>query len=219
MSTEGDDDREREGEGEGEDDAEGERNEDLERIQRLLAEPNEPEDDDADPEESESDAEDEPKDDDAEDEPDADPDSIDAIETIRVDPDDVVSAIAYNGQEDLGKKGKAVFALIPPFEATVEPSLRHLAEDSTESKAEGEIHLRPFRFVAEGRRVVEQRPTRRLAKQKLDAEEPTEEELEAWVDEALETWKAHVRDNFVDSIDVFSPHGMALIDVEYGETA
>jgi len=195
MSTEGDDDREREGESEGDDGAEEERNEDLERIRRLLAEPDEPDDDDA------------------------DPDSIDAIEAIRVDPDDVVGAIAYNGQEDLGKQGKAVFALIPPFGATVEPSLRHLAEDSTESKADGEIHLRPFRFVAEGRRVVEQRPTRRLAKRKLDAEEPTEEELEAWVDEALETWKAHVRDNFVDSIDVFSPHGMALIDVEYGETA
>ena len=146
---------------------------------------------------------------------DVDPSSISRIETIRVDPEKVVHAIAYNGQEDIGRKGKAVFSLAPPFDETVEPTIHHLAEDSTEGKAEGEIHLRPFRFVAEGRRIVDQRPTRKLAQKELEAEDPDEAAIEAWIDEAMETWKGHVREGLIESVDIFSPHGMAIVDVEY----
>jgi len=144
-----------------------------------------------------------------------DPASISRIETVRVDPEDVVQAIAYNGQEDIGRKGKAVFSLTPPFEEVVVPSIRHLADDSTESKADGEIHLRPFRFVSGGRRAVDQRPTRQLAREELDADDPDEATIEAWIDEAMETWKGYVRENLIESVDIFSPHGMAIVDVEY----
>lgn len=146
-----------------------------------------------------------------------DPESIDAIETIVVDPEDVVETAAYNGQEDIGRKGKAVFGLTPPFRGTVEPTIRHLADDSTESKAENEVHLRPFRFVAKGQQVIEQRPTRRLAREELDADDPDEATIEAWIDEAMGAWKDHVRENLVGSIDVYSAHGMAFVDVEYEE--
>lgn len=145
----------------------------------------------------------------------ADPASISRIETVRVDPEDVVQAIAYNGQEDIGRKGKAVFSLTPPFEEVVVPSIRHLADDSTESKADGEIHLRPFRFVSGGRRAVDQRPTRQLAREELDADDPDEATIEAWIDEAMETWKGYVRENLIESVDIFSPHGMAIVNVEY----
>ena len=144
-----------------------------------------------------------------------DPASISRIETVRVDPEDVVQAIAYNGQEDIGRKGKAVFSLTPPFEEVVVPSIRHLADDSTESKADGEIHLRPFRFVSGGRRAVDQRPTRQLAREELDADDPDEATIEAWIDEAMETWKGYVRENLIESVDIFSPHGMAIVNVEY----
>jgi hypothetical protein len=183
--------------------------------------PSEERSDDTDPKsesepepEPESESESEP-DEENDDEEEIDPASIDAVETILVDPEDVVEAAAYNGQEDIGRKGKAVFGLTPPFEGTVEPTIRHLDDDSTESKADDEVHLRPFRFVAEGRRVIEQRPTRRLAKEELDAEDPDETAIEGWLDEAMETWKDHVRENLVGSVDIYSAHGMAFVDVEY----
>ncbi len=141
--------------------------------------------------------------------------SVTDVETIALDPETVLDTIAYNGQEDLGPEGKAVFALSPPFGKTVEPTLRHLGEDSTEGKADEEIHIRPFRFVAEGRQVIDQRPTRQLAKEELDGDDPDEAAIEAWIDEALETWKAHVSENLVETVDIYSSHGMAFIDVEY----
>jgi hypothetical protein len=145
----------------------------------------------------------------------SDSESIDNIERVRLNPDEIVEMLAYNGQEDIGDKGKVVFSLQPPFGETVEPTLRHLDEDSTESKAEGEINLRPFRLVVEGRQVVEQRPTRQLAIEELDEDDPDDAAIEAWIDDAMETWKAHVRENLAESVDIFSPHGMTIISVEY----
>jgi hypothetical protein len=145
----------------------------------------------------------------------SDPGSISNIERVRLNPNDVVGALAYNGQEDVGKKGKAVFSLRPPFDEAVEPTLQHLDEDSTESKTKGEIHLRPFRFVFEGRQVIEQRPTRQLAIEELEEADPDDASIEAWIDDAMETWKSHVRENLAESVDIFSPHGMTIVNVEY----
>ncbi len=33
----------------------------------------------------------------------------------------------------------------------------------------------------------------------------------------METWKSHVRENLVESVDIYSPHGMTFIGVEYRE--
>jgi len=150
-----------------------------------------------------------------EDDGDVDPESISTIDRIVLDPETLVDMLAYNGQEDIGQKSKAVYSLRPPFARTVEPTLKHLEERSVEGKADDEIHLRPFRFVVEGRAVIEQRPTRPVAKEEMDADEPTDAAIEAWIDEAMETWKGHVRENLAESVDIFSPHGMAIVDVEY----
>ena len=149
------------------------------------------------------------------DDEDVDPESISAIDRIVLDPEELVQAVAYNGQEDIGQKSKAVYSLRPPFAPTVRPSMKHLEEHSVEGKADDEIHLRPFRFVVEGRAVIEQRPTRQLAAEEMDADDPTDAAIEAWIDEAMETWKDHVRGNLAESVDIFSPHGMAIVDVEY----
>ena len=154
----------------------------------------------------------------APDEGSGDPTSISNIERLLLDPDELLSAIAYNGQEDIGLKEKAVFSLKPPFGETVEPTLRHIEDDSTESEADDEIHMRPFRFVAEGRQVIDQRPTRQLAIEQLDAEDPSESAIDAWIDEAMITWKDHVRENLAGSVDIFSSHGMAIVDVEFEST-
>ena len=63
--------------------------------------------------------------------------------------------------------------------------------------------------------MIEQRPTRQLAAEEMDADDPTDAAIEAWIDEAMETWKDHVRGNLAESVDIFSPHGMAIVDVEY----
>lgn len=149
------------------------------------------------------------------DESDASYESVTDVETIVLDPEDVVQAVAYNGQEDIGQKQKTVFSLSAPFAATVEPSIRHLEEDSKSGKADDEIHIRPFRFVAKGRQVIEQRPTRSLAAEELEGEDHDDATIEAWIDEAMETWKDHVRSNLVDTVDIYSSHGMAFVDVEY----
>jgi hypothetical protein len=141
--------------------------------------------------------------------------SVTDIETIVVDPDDIIQAIAYNGQEDIGEKSKVVFSLQPPFDEPVEPTIKHLEEDSTAGQEDDEIHIRPFRFVMDGRQVVEQRPTRQLAKEELDDEDPDETAIEEWIDEAMETWKAHIRENFAESVDIYSSGGMAFIDIEF----
>ena len=146
---------------------------------------------------------------------DVDPESISTIDRIVLDPEALVGMLAYNGQEDIGQKSKAVYSLRPPFAPAVEPTMKHLEEKSTEGKADDEIHLRPFRFVVEGRAVIEQRPTRQVATEEMDAEDPTDAAIEAWIDEAMETWKNHVRENFAESVDIFSPHGMAIVNVEY----
>jgi hypothetical protein len=142
-------------------------------------------------------------------------DSISDIERILLDPDKLVQMLAYNGQADIGQKSKAVYSLRPPFGETVEPTLKHLDEDSTDSKADDEIHMRPFRFVVEGRQVIEQRPTREVATEELDAEDPTDAAINSWIDEAMLTWKEHVRENLAESVDIFSPHGMSIVSVEY----
>ncbi|WP_299235300.1 hypothetical protein [Natronomonas sp.] len=163
--------------------------------------------------ESEPDSESEPT---SEPESEAEPasDSVTDVDTIVVDPEDVLQAVAYNGQEDIGLKAKTVFSLTPPFGDTVEPSLKHLEDDGGDDE---EIHIRPFRFVAEGRQVIDQRPTSSLANEEMDADDPEDAAIEAWIDEALAEWKAHVRENLVDSVDIYSSHGMAFIDVEYRE--
>lgn len=149
------------------------------------------------------------------DDEDVDPESISTIDRIVLDPEALVGMLAYNGQEDIGQKSKAVYSLRPPFAPAVEPTMKHLEEKSTEGKADDEIHLRPFRFVVEGRAVIEQRPTRQVATEEMDAEDPTDAAIEAWIDEAMETWKNHVRENFAESVDIFSSHGMAIVNVEY----
>lgn len=176
----------------------------------------EPGDDDAnDTPDADTDASDGEADEGDESDEDIDPESISAIDRIVLDPEKLVEMLAYNGQEDIGQKSKAVYSLQPPFAPAVEPALKHLEEKSTEGKADDEIHLRPFRFVVDGRAVIEQRPTRQVATEEIDAEDPTDAAIEAWIDEAMETWKSHVRENLAESVDIFSPHGMAIVDVEY----
>lgn len=152
--------------------------------------------------------------------------SLEDIERLVVDPDDIVESMRFNGNEDDISKGKAVLRLTPPFGETVEPEVHHLeseelaAEDMDEEALvydyeSATFNLRPLRFVEDGRAVLDQRPTPVLAEEELDVEEPTDEEVAAWVDAALETWESHIRDNLKSYVDLTHSHGIVFVDVEY----
>lgn len=102
--------------------------------------------------------------------------SIDDVETLVVDPDDVYEAMWHNGDPSERVKGKAVFILSPPFDEEMELSIEYLEE--LDEPDEETIRIRPFRFIMEGRQVLDQRPSRALAKKELgeDDEEDTEAE-------------------------------------------
>lgn len=102
--------------------------------------------------------------------------SIDDVETLVVSPDDVYGAMWHNGDPSERVKGKAVFIVSPPFDEEMEPPIEYLEE--LDEPDEETIRIRPFRFIMEGRQVLDQRPSRALAKKELgeDDEEDTEGE-------------------------------------------
>lgn len=165
----------------------------------------------------------------ADDETDAEADeaSVEDVETLVVDPDDVVENMRFNGNPDDISAGKAVFTLSPPFDERLEPSVHHLESTDLDTSQmdettldtdvdDDEYNLRPLRFVEDGLAVLEQRPTPALAEKNL-GEDATDEEIEAWIDAALETWGAHVRDHLKSTVDLATDHGIHFIDVEYDE--
>ena len=141
-------------------------------------------------------------------------DSIQDIQTVVVDPEDVVEALAHNGHSGDMATGKAVFSLVPPFEPRVELSIHYLGNDTSDDAVGDRYHIRPLRFVEEGKAVLAQRPTHATARDHI-GEDADRRTLQEWTDAALQKWKAHVRDNLVDQIDIYADHGLAVVDVVY----
>ena len=140
-----------------------------------------------------------------------DPGSIEDVETVVVDPDVVLEGMARNAKLDERAAGKAVLRLEPPFEETVRTEVHHLEEDE---QLEDAYHLRPFRFVEEGRGLLDQYPTRELAREEL-GEDADEAAVEEWLEAAMATWTEYARGHLVDSVDGYFRHGTLLADVEY----
>lgn len=143
-------------------------------------------------------------------------DSIENIETIVVDPDDVVELMAHNGREGELAKGKGAFVLSPPYHERMEPSIRYLDSEALSEVDADDVRLRPLHFVREGKGALEQRPTRTLAHEKLD-DDPGEATVDEWLEAAMAEWEEYVRGNLLGMTQVFSPHGMVVADVEYEE--
>jgi hypothetical protein len=141
-------------------------------------------------------------------------DSIENIETIVVEPDDVVELMAHNGREGELAKGKGAFVLSPPYHERMEPSIRYLDSEALSEVDADDVRLRPLHFVREGKGALEQRPTRTLAHEKLD-DDPDEATVDEWLEAAMAEWEEYVRENLLGMTQVFSPHGMVVADVEY----
>jgi hypothetical protein len=151
---------------------------------------------------------------------DSDP-STTSIETVVVDPDDVIEALEFNGQPpEYTNQRSAALRLSPPFTARMHATL-HYSESGHYYPPEMDpkpLHLSPGLFVADsGISQPVRGEERSRAREELD--DPTDEEVEAFVTEAFDVWRDDVRQRFVDEIDLHehtpaAPHRVAVAYTE-----
>lgn len=141
------------------------------------------------------------------------------IETIVVDPDDVIEALRFNGQPpEYRNQRDAVIRVSPPFGAESEANI-HYSEEGTYYPPEMDpkpLHLAPRQFVGE---AAIDRPVRgdERARAKRDLDDPTEEEIESYVTEAFDVWEEDVRATLVDEINInqYRPGRGETVEVRY----
>jgi hypothetical protein len=126
------------------------------------------------------------------------------IDTVVVDPDDIIEALRFNGQPpEYTNQRSAVIRISPPFDAESTTSI-HYSEEGNYYPPEMSpqpIHINPRVFVGEN--VINQpnRSDERFrAKDELD--EPTDEEIEEFVDMAFEVWESEVRNALLEETDI-----------------
>jgi hypothetical protein len=126
------------------------------------------------------------------------------IGTVVVDPDDVIEALRFNGRPPEYKNQRsAAIRISTPFENESGTSIFYTEEgnyDPPETNPKP-IHINPRVFVDEN--VVDQpiaADERARAKDVLD--EPTEEEIEEFVDMSFEVWESEVRNRLKTEADI-----------------
>jgi hypothetical protein len=143
------------------------------------------------------------------------------IDTVVVDPDDVIEALRFNGRPPEYKNQRsAAIRISTPFENESGTSIFYTEEgnyDPPETNPKP-IHINPRVFVDEN--VVDQpiaADERARAKDVLD--EPTEEEIEEFVDMSFEVWESEVRNRLKTEADINDSelqHGRPhMVEVRY----
>jgi hypothetical protein len=126
------------------------------------------------------------------------------IDTVVVDPDDVIEALRFNGRPpEYKNQVSAVIRIEPPFETESGTSIGHTEEGNyyPSEMNPKPIHINPRVFVAED--VIDQpirSDERARAKDVLD--DPTEEEIEEFVDMSFEVWESEVRNRIKTEADI-----------------
>lgn len=124
------------------------------------------------------------------------------IETIVVDPDDIIEALRFNGQPpEYKNQRRAVIRLHPPFTAVQEASVFYTEQGNyyPPEMSPKPVHLRPELFVSDDAMPIPHRGEERSqARDELD--DPTDEEIEEWVETAFEVWEEDVRTLLVDEL-------------------
>lgn len=126
------------------------------------------------------------------------------IDTVVVDPDDVIEALRFNGKPEGAKNQRtAVLRITSPFESESEASIFY--EESGNyyppEMSPEPIHIPPRVFVGEN--TVEQpirADERSRAKDELD--DPTEEDIQEFVDTAFDVWENSVRKSLCEKTDI-----------------
>ena len=118
------------------------------------------------------------------------------IDTVVVDPDDVIEALRFNGRPpEYKNQTNATIRITPSFENESGTSIGHTEEGNNypPDMNPKPIHINPRVFVAEN--TIEQ-PIRsdERARAKDELDDPTEEEIEEFVDMAFEIGRASCRE-------------------------
>jgi len=126
------------------------------------------------------------------------------IDTVVVDPDDVIEALRFNGRPpEYKNQRRAAIRISPSFESESATSLFYTEEGNhyPPEMNPKPIHINPGVFVGED--VIDQpirSDERARAKDVLD--DPTEEEIEKFVDVAFELWESEVRKKLKTEADI-----------------
>jgi hypothetical protein len=126
------------------------------------------------------------------------------INTVVVDPDDVIEALRFNGRPPEYKNQRSAdIRISPPFENESGTSIV-FTEEGNHYPSEMNpkpIHINPGVFVDED--VIDQ-PIRsdERARAKYVLDDPTEEEIEKFVDVAFEVWESEVRNRLKTEADI-----------------
>lgn len=143
------------------------------------------------------------------------------IETVTVDAEEIVEALRFNGQpEEYRNQRTAVLRVSPPFSSEVEASI-HYTEEGTRYPSEMDpkpVHLSAEQFVTDDEYAVppSRDDERHHARSELD--NPTDEEIQEWVETAFEVWEDEVRAHLADELHETQPSGygsLVGVDVEY----
>ena len=126
------------------------------------------------------------------------------IDMVVVDPDDVIEALRFNGRPPEYKNQRsAVIRISPLFESESGTSIFHTEEGNyyPSEMNPKPIHINPRVFVGEN--VIGQ-PIRsdERARAKDELDDPTEEEIEEFVDVAFEVWEGEVRNSLKTEADI-----------------
>ena len=126
------------------------------------------------------------------------------IDTVLVDPDDVIEALRFNGRPPEKKNQRsAAIRIEPPFENESGTMIFYTEEgnyDPSETNPKP-VDINPRVFVDE---QVMNQPIRsdERARAKDVLGEPTEEEIEEFVDMSFEVWESEVRNRLKTEADI-----------------
>jgi hypothetical protein len=126
------------------------------------------------------------------------------INTVVVDPDDIIEALRFNGQPpEHTNQRRAVIRLSPPFDSESAATIHYTEEGNyyPPDMSPQPIHINPRVFVDEN---VMGQPIRsdERARAKDDLDDPTDEEIEEYVDTAFEVWESEVRNGLLEQTDI-----------------
>lgn len=133
------------------------------------------------------------------------------IDTVVVDPDDVIEAIRFNNQpREYTNQRSAVIRISPPFDTKSAASIHH-SEEAIHHSEEGNyyppdmdpqpIHINPDVFVDETMVDLPIRSDER-ARAKDELDDPTDEEIGEFVEMAYDIWEEHARAALVEKTDI-----------------
>ena len=125
------------------------------------------------------------------------------IDTVLVDPDDLIAALRWNGRPpEYKNQVSAVIRITPPFETESGTSIFYTEEGNYPPEMNPKpIHINPRVFV--GEHALDQ-PIRsdERARAKDELDDPTEEEIEEFVGMAFEVWEGEVRNRLKTEADI-----------------